>query len=568
MKHFVFLLVVLWACCAFGATKYVATDGNDADTGDIGDPWKTLQHAVDTCNDGDTVKVYAGNYNEPANNRLELNRAITLTFESESGNNDVNVIPSHTTSILYVQAAGTYTFSNMTFRPSGASCTYLFSGGNTSDYSATFNDCIFDMNGLLGTSLYTGTGTGEVLTYNNCDIIVDNSSAYGSARLRTIGTVEYNDCNFIQIGGLADFVLFWTGDSNTLTVKNSNFNAPSATIVGIAIGATYDSLDHLIITGNTVTDCGKLIYIGDEDVRFANISNNTITSTGVGMVFSVGKHSGTGTNTLSGFVIKNNILTKNATDGDCMLLGTNCYGAEVSHNIFTSTDPNGYGIVVKGKYNNIHHNICKSTDPLYLYDNAQYNKVQYNTTYATAQSAFAWGWPGEENTQINNVITNNIFDASGGGTWAMKDLLKNHFDNYIDYNCYKAGRYGTVKLDGTKYNTISTLQAKWATWSDVWPENDAHSIIADPQFLDPASGDFRLKPGSPCLNAGEPTPGNGHTDMGAWQAIGRSELLLPNCTRSLEMDFNGDCKIDFQDFALFSLGWLECNLDPPEACWE
>jgi len=42
----------------------------------------------------------------------------------------------------------------------------------------------------------------------------------------------------------------------------------------------------------------------------------------------------------------------------------------------------------------------------------------------------------------------------------------------------------------------------------------------------------------------------------------------PSCLGNPQMDFNGDCKVDFADFALFAQNWLECNLDPPSACWE
>jgi len=42
----------------------------------------------------------------------------------------------------------------------------------------------------------------------------------------------------------------------------------------------------------------------------------------------------------------------------------------------------------------------------------------------------------------------------------------------------------------------------------------------------------------------------------------------PLCVKYPAMDFNGDCKVDFSDLAVFLTQWLECNLDPPSACWE
>ncbi len=32
-------------------------------------------------------------------------------------------------------------------------------------------------------------------------------------------------------------------------------------------------------------------------------------------------------------------------------------------------------------------------------------------------------------------------------------------------------------------------------------------------------------------------------------------------------DLNEDCKVDFKDFALFALEWLDCNMDPSGSCW-
>ncbi|MCX5636521.1 MAG: hypothetical protein NTX52_02355 [Planctomycetota bacterium] len=44
--------------------------------------------------------------------------------------------------------------------------------------------------------------------------------------------------------------------------------------------------------------------------------------------------------------------------------------------------------------------------------------------------------------------------------------------------------------------------------------------------------------------------------------------LEPFCLGKPEMDFNGDCKVDFADFAIMASSWLECNLVPESACWE
>ncbi len=57
---------VFWAfpscVCASGQTYYVATTGSDANVGDEGHPWRTLQHAVESIGPGDTILVQSGTY--------------------------------------------------------------------------------------------------------------------------------------------------------------------------------------------------------------------------------------------------------------------------------------------------------------------------------------------------------------------------------------------------------------------------------------------------------------------------------------------------------------------------
>ena len=44
--------------------------------------------------------------------------------------------------------------------------------------------------------------------------------------------------------------------------------------------------------------------------------------------------------------------------------------------------------------------------------------------------------------------------------------------------------------------------------------------------------------------------------------------LEPFCLGEPAMDFDGDCKVNLADLAIFMQSWLECNLDPESACWE
>jgi hypothetical protein len=40
------------------------------------------------------------------------------------------------------------------------------------------------------------------------------------------------------------------------------------------------------------------------------------------------------------------------------------------------------------------------------------------------------------------------------------------------------------------------------------------------------------------------------------------------CLAPVTADLSGDCKVGLADFAIMALHWLDCNLDPPSACWE
>jgi len=48
----------------------------------------------------------------------------------------------------------------------------------------------------------------------------------------------------------------------------------------------------------------------------------------------------------------------------------------------------------------------------------------------------------------------------------------------------------------------------------------------------------------------------------------RENLAQPVCMQKPPADLKGDCRVDFQDLALFAESWLSCNLRPESDCWQ
>jgi hypothetical protein len=57
-------LLLFYACLSYATTYYVATTGNNAGTGAVGDPWLTITYAIANSVCGDTINVASGSYAE------------------------------------------------------------------------------------------------------------------------------------------------------------------------------------------------------------------------------------------------------------------------------------------------------------------------------------------------------------------------------------------------------------------------------------------------------------------------------------------------------------------------
>ena len=96
------------------------------------------------------------------------------------------------------------------------------------------------------------------------------------------------------------------------------------------------------------------------------------------------------------------------------------------------------------------------------------------------------------------LVFDNIFSQTkSGNRFGEYRIPLSGSDNIIEKNCYSTGVPFLVSTNGgTSYSSLAAWIASGAQETD--------SVVADPAFLNPFAGDFRLAFGSPCAASGVP----------------------------------------------------------------
>jgi hypothetical protein len=204
----------------------------------------------------------------------------------------------------------------------------------------------------------------------------------------------------------------------------------------------------------------------------------------------------------------------------------------------------------------------------------------------------------------NCLFTGNSGDYGGG--------IYNEYECSLSLkNCTFAGNTAVngnaIACDSSGQSNPSTLEIRdsiiWDDINGIW-NNDGSTITInysdvqggwsgvgnldiDPNFADPCTSNYHLmsqagrwynqtqylvydEVTSPCIDAGDPsssigfeiTPNGALVNMGSfggtWQAS-RSYFNSTPCPEPVIGDINGDCKINFVDFAFIADHWLEDN---------
>ena len=297
-------------------------------------------------------------------------------------------------------------------------------------------------------------------------------------------------------------------------------NVTGNSIVCDSTGQTQSAI-HVVnqpvvnITGNNITygktgTSGFVIDVTATTIASsANISSNIITSQQVGgVVVIVGTDtSSAGDNLLDGATIANNtITTPVVTDG----LGAHLIECGYNKNCTASRNyltGGRHGIVIKGngdEYTSggVFQNVIAESYHDSMYAKGQKNVPFYNNTIYISLSGMGLngGMYIGENADSANVaatgilVKNNIFVMHGGRyTVQIRPDCTGTLDNNL-YFMLSGESSIYAKVGETVYQGASA----WTDWQTAG--YDANGVNADPLFR--SATDYRLKAGSPAINAG------------------------------------------------------------------
>ena len=518
----------------------MATTGNDNNNGSTNAPFLTWQKGVTTAQAGDIVEVRAGTY-----------RSQTVSFPRSGTSGSPITIRAAAGATVVLKGSRLVTSwvldSGSTYRSDGWAFYFGTWQPNPGDAQGKARNQLF-VNGVFiqevpdRPSMFAGSFFIDKTAQKLYLWLADGSSPVGK-------TVEADDTsgpllttnsqNYINVQGLQfqDCANAPQGNAAVrISGTSTNCTASNLTVT-YAAGAGFD----IAGTSNTVTNCvfnynGQLGIHGSAPVNCVfegceNSYNNTL----IGKQYDTGWEAGGNKFALSrGLVVDRHLAHDNIGPGIWFDVDnenstiTNCvsyrneqgimyeisYTALIANNICYSNslqggDPNGpfgIGIYVSSSAGcKVFNNTCWGNDTKGI---RVTGGVRGDGSNVPGQNVYSYA------TQIyNNVCVQNQVSSKGSRDYcidvdttvnpSLNNTLVPYAPNASDYNLFY--RNDTYNFFAASHDLNGTAQdyKVLSNWQAAFPSLDAHSVWADPQFVNSAGADFHLSTTSPGLNVGK-----------------------------------------------------------------
>ncbi|MBV8551130.1 MAG: DUF1565 domain-containing protein [Acidobacteriaceae bacterium] len=439
---------------------YVSTKGRDSNAGTLQSPWRTIQHAANTVQPGDTVYVRGGVYNESVNIRVSGSaREGAITFESYPG--ETTIVDGTRLAASGIQ--GLFNIVDQSF--------ITIRGFEVRNYQTSNSS-------VTPTGIWiTGAGTNIQILNNLVHNIVTKSEAEGSAfGIAVYGSDAPASIDNVTISGNQVYSLK-TGSSESVNVDGN--------------------ISSFTMTGNIVHDNDN---IGMDAIGFEGVSPNP--------EYDYARNGLIAGNTIYNISAINNPGEGYQYDTDGIYVDGG-FNITVEDNLIHNVD---IGIEMASEHNGHVASFVTTRN----------NLVYHSNSAGISIGGYADNVGGTENCRIvNNTLLENDTKETGSGEFQIQYYATgNIFKNNIVY----AGRQGLLinnftgsKRDPADVNNnlyFSSAEPSNDAW--VWngvnytgfesyrseTKKDLHSAFADPQFVNLNTPDLHVGSNSPALRRG------------------------------------------------------------------
>ncbi|MGB7846201.1 MAG: choice-of-anchor Q domain-containing protein [Candidatus Acidiferrum sp.] len=445
-----------------GKAFYVSTTGSDSNPGTITSPWRTVQHAANSVQAGDTVFVRGGVYNESVNISASGSAiAGPITFQSYPGENAIvdgtGLVPS---------TSGTQGLFNMANQSYISIQGFEIRNYQTSSASAT-------PAGIW----VSGAGSNIQILNNLIHNIVTTSETAGSAfGIAVYGTAAPASLDSVTISGNQVYALK-TGNSESVNVDgnvtnftitnnvihdNDNIGIDVIGFEGVSPDPAYDYARNGTVAGNIIYNISAINNPGESNQYDANgiyvdggsqvvIERNLIHNVDIGIEMA-SEHQG---HVTSFVTARNNLVCAS----------------------------NSVGITIGGYAANV-----GGTDHSTIVNNTLFQNDSKNT--------------GSGEFQIQYYATNNVFKNNIVYAWSQGLFINNYTNSEpdpadVDYNLY----YSSLNSSMANFVWNGVNQTGFSSYQSATGK-DGRSQYADPKFLSLTTPDLQIQPTSPAVNAG------------------------------------------------------------------